>query len=78
MTEGLAQAQAALDLGLDSKTYQVEVARKVLEAYLPNLEPAAYDSIIRELEAAAAVIEQSDTYGGEDEADSDTGGNRGI
>jgi len=72
VTEGLAQAQAALDLGLDSKTYQVEVARKVLEASLPNLEPVAYDAIIRELEAAAAVIEQTQIYGDDDETDGDT------
>lgn len=79
MTEGLAQAQAALDLGFESKTYQVEVARKVLEAYLPNLEPVAYDAIISELEAAAAVIEQTKTYGDEDdETDSDAGGDRRI
>lgn len=78
VADGLAQAQAALDLGLDSKTYQVEVARKVLEAYLPNLEPAAYDAIIRELEAAAAVTEQTRAYGGGDEPDSDTGADRGV
>lgn len=79
VADGLAQAQAALDLGLDSKTYQVEVARKVLEAYLPNLEPATYDAIISELEAAAAVIEQTQTYGDEDdETDSDAGGDRRI
>lgn len=78
VTEGLAQAQAALDLGFESKTYQVEVARKVLEAYLPNLEPAAYDAIIRELEAAAAVTEQTRAYGGGDEPDSDTGADRGV
>ena len=78
MTEGLAQAQAALDLGLDSKTYQVEVARKVLEAYLPNLEPVTYDAIISELEAAAAVIEQTKTYGDGDEADGDMDSDRGV
>ena len=79
VADGLAQAQAALDLGLDSKTYQVEVARKVLEAYLPNLEPATYDAIISELEAAAAVVEQTQTYGDEDdETDSDAGGDRRI
>ena len=57
----------------------MEVARKVLEAYLPNLEPATYDAIISELEAAAAVIEQTQTYGDEDdETDSDAGGDRRI
>ena len=78
VTEGLAQAQAALDLGLASKTYQVEVARKVLEAYLPNLEPTAYDAIMRELEAAAAVTEQTQTYGDDDETDGDTDSDRGV
>ena len=78
VSDGLAQAQAALDLGLDSKTYQVEVARKVLEAYLPNIEPATYDAIIRELEAAAAVTAQAKNYGGGDEPDSDTGADSGV
>ena len=63
MTEGLQQSQLAFDLNLESKTYQVEVARKVLEAYMPNIEPATYDAIIEELERAAAVAEQARMYG---------------
>ena len=62
MTEGLQQSQLALDLNLESKTYQVEVARKVLEAYMPNIEPVTYDAIIKELEAASAVTERARTY----------------
>lgn len=72
MTEGLQQSQLALDLNLKSKTYQVEVARKVLEAYMPNIEPATYDAIIEELERVAAVTEQARTYGeNEHEPESD-------
>lgn len=72
MTEGLQQSQLALDLNLESKTYHVEVARKVLEAYMPNIEPATYDAIIGELERAAAVTEQARTYGeNEHEPESD-------
>ena len=63
VTEGLQQSQLALDLNFESKTYQVEVARKVLEAYMPNIEPATYDAVIEELERAAAVTEQARTYG---------------
>lgn len=72
MTEGLQQSQLALDLNLESKTYQVEVARKVLEAYMPNIEPVTYDAIIEELDKAAAVTEQARTYGeNEHEPESD-------
>ena len=62
MTEGLQQSQLALDMDFVSKTYRIEVARKVLEAYLPNIEPVTYDAIIKELEAASAVTERAQTY----------------
>ena len=62
VTEGLQRSQLALDMDFASKTYRIEVARKVLEAYLPNIEPATYDAIIKELEAASAVTERAQTY----------------
>jgi hypothetical protein len=52
VAESLANAQSALDLGFNSKTYKQEVAKNVLEAYLPNIEPDVYDAIIDELEQA--------------------------
>jgi hypothetical protein len=72
VTEGLQQSQLALDMDFASKTYRIEVARKVLEAYLPNIEPVTYDAIIKELEAASAVTERAQTYEeGEHEPESD-------
>lgn len=52
VAESLANAQSALDLGFNSKTYKQEVAKNVLEAYMPNIDPETYDAIIEELEQA--------------------------
>ena len=61
----LAQAQQAFDLGITSKTFSLEVAKKVLESYMPNIDPDIYDAIINELQAAANDLEQSTAYGSE-------------
>ena len=61
----LAQAQQAFDLGIISKTFSLEVAKKVLESYMPNIDPDIYDTIINELQAAANDLEQSTAYGSE-------------
>lgn len=61
----LAQAQQAFDLGITSKTFSLEVAKKVLEAYMPNIKPETYDAIIEELESAADDLEKSQAFGGE-------------
>lgn len=58
----LAQAQQAIDLGVGSKTFKLEVAKKVLEAYMPNLPPETYDMIIRELEAAQDDLDKSEAF----------------
>lgn len=61
----LAQAQQAFDLSITSKTFSLEVAKKVLEAYMPNIKPETYDAIIEELESAADDLEKSQAFGGE-------------
>ena len=50
VTESLSQAQQALDLGFRSDTFSAEVSKKVLEAYMPNIEPDTYDDIVNEIE----------------------------
>ena len=50
VTESLSQAQQALDLGFRSDTFSAEVSKKVLEAYMPNIEPDTYDDIVSEIE----------------------------
>ncbi|MDU5591228.1 MAG: hypothetical protein E6041_05170 [Escherichia coli] len=48
VADALSAAQSALDLGLGGKTYRTEVGRKVLDGYMPNIEPETYDAIIAE------------------------------
>lgn len=69
----LAEAQQALDLGFDSKSFRVEVARKVLTAYLPNIEPDVYDAVISEMEAAADAITRAEEFANESNGDESTG-----
>ena len=56
VVDSLSNAAAALELGFDSPTYKLEVLKKVLEAYMPNLPPETYDKMIEEV---AAAIEES-------------------
>ena len=69
----LQEAQQAIDLGFDSKSFRVEVARKVLAAYLPNIEPDVYDAVISELEAAADTVTRVEEYGDESDGDKSAG-----
>lgn len=63
VADSLADAQAALDLGFGSTSYKQEVLKKVLEAYMPNLEPEKYDKIIDEVAKAAEDQEMANAYG---------------
>ena len=69
----LAEAQQAIDLGFDSKSVRIEVARKVLTAYLPNIEPDVYDAVISEMEAAADAITRAEEFANESNGDESTG-----
>lgn len=60
---GLEEAKAALDLGFASDTYTEEVLKKVLEAYLPNIENEVYDKIIEEVEKAGRDRTMGIAYG---------------
>lgn len=60
----LADAQAALDLGFGSVTYKQEVLKKVLEAYLPNVEPDVYDKIVEEVAKASEDTAMHQAFGG--------------
>lgn len=65
VADSLAEAQTALELGFDSPTYKREVLKKVLEAYMPNLESETYDAIIAEVEEAANQLIRDNVYGTE-------------
>ncbi len=58
VTESLTQAQAALDLGFNSPTYHLEVAKKVLSTYMANIEPETYDAIVADISASETELEQ--------------------
>lgn len=62
VTESLGQAQSAIDLNLGSNAFTVEVAKKVLEAYMPNIEPDIYDTIVKEVEESTAQAKQDSEY----------------
>lgn len=61
VADELANAQAAVDLQFGTKML-AEVAKKVLAAYLPNLEPEVFDAIIKEIESKGtdALMSQTD------------------
>ena len=65
VADSLAEAQTALELGFDTPTYKKEVLKKVLEAYMPNLEPETYDAIVNEVEDAANQAVRDNVYGAE-------------
>lgn len=54
----LTEAQQALDLGFNSTTYRLEVAKKVLASYMANIDPDVYDEIVSDLESSEAEMEQ--------------------
>lgn len=62
IADSLAQSQAVLDLGLGSNTLKVETGKKVLDSYLPNIEPDTFDDIIAEIEESVQRQEQDETY----------------
>lgn len=62
VAESLTQAQQATDLHLPSPTFNIEVGKKVLEAYMPNLEAKAYDQIIREISESSEKEQQDVAY----------------
>lgn len=75
VSDGLSDAQAALDLGFDSISYKQEVLKKVLAAYMPNLAPDVYDAILAEMKTAAELAMQDAAYGVDD--DTESGGGAG-
>ena len=62
ITDSLAQSQAVLDLGLGSNTLKVETGKKVLDSYMPNIEPEMFDEIVAEIEKSVQRQEQDETY----------------
>lgn len=78
VTESLTQAQQAIDLQLQSETFNVEVAKKLLASYMPNLEPDVYDVIIEELEAANDDIQKAKAFEPDDEGNIDEDDNSGY
>lgn len=74
VSDSLTDAQTALDLGFDSISYKQEVLKKVLAAYLPNLEPETYDNILAEMKEAAERALQDAAYGVDDDTDGQDSG----
>lgn len=66
ITDSLAQSQAVLDLGLGSNTLKVETGKKVLDSYMPNIEPETFDEIVAEIEKSVQQQEQDETYHNDD------------
>lgn len=48
----LEEAGMVKDMGLQSKTLLIEIVKKILSVYLPDLEPETFDKIIAEIEAS--------------------------
>ncbi len=65
VADALADAQSALDLGFDSTSYKQEVLKRVLAAYLPNIEPEVYDKIIEEVAKAIEDAKMHDAFDGD-------------
>lgn len=66
ITDSLAQSQAVLDLGLGSNTLKVETGKKVLDSYLPNIEPDTFDEIVAEIQESVQRLLQDETYHNDD------------
>ena len=58
----LSQGQQALDLGFKSKTYYVEILKRILDGYMPNIDGNVYDAIVKEVEATAQQEVLDDMY----------------
>lgn len=74
ITDSLAQSQAVLDLGLGSNTLKVETGKKVLDSYMPNIEPETFDEIVAEIEKSVQRQEQDETYHNNNNDDDVEGG----
>ena len=59
----LAEAQAALDLNIGGIMYKTEVGRKVLDGYMPNIDPEIHDKIIAEFEQEEEQNAEEDAFG---------------
>lgn len=53
VADALSNAQAALELNIGGAEYRKEVGRKVLDGYLPNIQPDTYDAIMAEFDERA-------------------------
>lgn len=73
ITDSLAQSQAVLDLGLGSNTLKVETGKKVLDSYMPNIEPETFDEIVAEIEESVQRQEQDETYHNNNDDDVEDG-----
>lgn len=72
VSESLTQAQQAKDLEFKSDTFDSEILKKVIDAYMPNLEKETKDMIVKEAQAAADELAQDKAYsdeGVDDETD---------
>lgn len=72
VSENLTQAQQAKDLEFKSDTFDSEILKKVIDAYMPNLEKETKDMIVKEAQAAADEAAQDKAYsdeGVDDETD---------
>ena len=65
VTESLTQAQQAKDLDFKSDTFDNEILKKVIDAYMPNLEIDTKDMIVKEAQAAADEVAQNKAYSDE-------------
>lgn len=65
VAEELVNAQAAIDMQLGT-TILIEIAKRVLAAYLPSIEPDVFDAIIKEIEAKGTdtLMSQTETPAG--------------
>ena len=62
VSESLTQAQQAKDLEFKSDTFDSEILKKVIDAYMPNLEKDTKDMIVKEAQAAADEAAQNTAY----------------
>lgn len=69
VTESLTQAQQAIDLNFESDTFDSEILKKVIDAYMPSLDSNVRDAIVKESADAAAQRAQDDAYKDDDIAD---------
>lgn len=65
VSESLTQAQQAKDLDFKSDTFDNEILKKVIDAYMPNLEIDTKDMIVKEAQEAADEVAQNKAYSNE-------------